>query len=390
MRRMYLWVISVFIIAFQAQGEFVAGVRVGCQNKVSEPIAGENRLIVDFGSGTTKFKLLEFDQQNNIWGVVDELSIPIPHQKCLEESIVEFNLSAECIADGIASVKYGLESMGVDCNEIRCIGVATAWARLTKNLDKYFKPIQNELKIKTIVLSQMQEGAVAFVASIPFLKEKYPGSDLSKVIVWDIGGGSFQQVAARNINLNDYSDVLAARNALHSNLGPWGSVNFAHSLYKHLGINNTSRLLVGDEIKLASEFAGSLFGDLNSTAIAKRIKNPEVEVYAIGEFMNKGFLPFNSIVGKFTLDWAYLLRAMFASIDPNKELQACDVMKTLSPNFDCGIMKMIETNLLLVIAIMESTGLKSFNFMPEVSVAGAMGHIEQLIESLYNDPREIE
>ena len=357
-------------------------------------MAEEERLIVDFGSGTTKFKLLRFTHLGNSehsWKVVDEVSLPIPHQKCLEESKVEMELSKECIINGVVSVTAGLETIGADCNKIRCVGVATAWARLTKNLDEYFHLIQNDLKIQTIVLSQHQEGAIGYIASIPFLKEKCTGVDGKKCAVWDIGGGSFQQVLVRNVDLNgmDHAHLLAEKDMLHSNLGPWGSVNFAHSLYRHLGINDTSRILVGNEVERASEYANSLFVDLNTTSIAKHISSQEFEVHAIGEFMNKGFLPFISESRHFTIEWARILRSTFVIAEVLGEGVLCKMLKNSAVNFDCDNMRMIETNLILVIAIMEAIGLKSFYFLPEVSIAGAIESIDSLIESLYQDPATV-
>ena len=363
--------------------------KVDCFDNADDSTNDKEEVIIDFGSGSTKFKKIIFDQNESRWKVVSEISIAIPHQRCLEESQGEYELSEKCIAEGAELIGNGLKHIHAECNVITCVGIATAWARVAKNKEEYFSQIKNTYQIsKVVTLTHQQEAAIGFMSSIPFLRERNPGTDLSKIIIWDIGGGSFQQVAVRAFdrNVTDFSYILNDKRALHANLEPWGSVNFAHNLYEHLGIDNTSRLLHGEEVDRASEYAKNLFKELNSTSIAERIKDPECKVYAIGEFMNKGFLPFNSISEQLTLDGAHILRVWFKT---QSEGTLCLALKSVSPTFDCGNLRMIETNLLLITAIMEGIGLASFSFLPDVSVVGAVDYINRLIEGLYEDPNTV-
>ena len=360
-------------------------VKVGCNTPGGEDLSHKEEVIIDFGSGTTKFKRISWNHDEERWQVLREESIAIPHQRCLEESGESLQLSRECIDEGLSQIERGLDILDANCDIMSCIGIATAWARSAKNKDVYFNEIKSHYKVSIVTLTHQQEGAIGFMSAVPFLKGRSPNLDFSKVIVWDIGGGSFQQVAVRSIdqNVTDFSNILNYKNALDANLAPWGSVNFAHNLYRHLEIDNTSRLLVGEEVDRASQYAKELFRSLNSTSIAERIKEPDSKVYAIGEFMNKGFLPFNSFSEQLTLDWAYAIRATFQS---QREESLCRFLQTINPSYDCGNLKTIETNLILIIAIMEGLGLNSFLFLPEVSVVGAVDYINGLIARLYEDP----
>lgn len=358
--------------------------KVGCVASSGEERNHKIKVIIDFGSGTTKFKKVSFVHTENRWKVDKAISIPIPHQRCLEESSVPLELPQNCIDEGLLQIAKGLDFLDADCNEVECTGLATAWARSAKNQHIYFNAIKQKYQMSIVTLTHYQEGVFGYISSLHFLQERNPGYDLSKIIIWDIGGGSFQQVAVTSVeqNVTDCWSILNDKRALHANLAPWGSVNFAHNLYQHLEVTNTSRLLKGAEVDRAGIFAQGLFSSLNSTSIAELIKDEDRAVYAIGEFMNKGFLPFNGRSQKFTLDWAYTLRFMFK--EQNEE-GLCKLLQQLSPEYDCRNLKIIETNLFLVIAIMEGLGLTSFSFLPEASVVGAVDCIDRLVSNLYEN-----
>jgi hypothetical protein len=361
--------------------------------KCESPVYKWPKVFLDVGSGSVKIKKVEFANQEG-WKIVSEVSLPIGHQQCLEESNLSHHkvgeLSDACIADGLSQIAEGLRLIDANCKDIPCIGIATAWARAAKNTDVYIDSIKTKFNILVIVLSHAQEAAFGWLSAMSSLTKLKPNIDPGKIIIWDIGGGSFQQVAIKSSDLNstNLKGILAdPKRTLHTNLERWGSVNFAHELYQHLGITNTSRLLVKDEVDKAIVYARDKFSSLNSTNIANLLRqNLDMQVYAIGEFMNKGFLPFNIVSESMTRDWAYFFRATFRNNSPET---LCTSLQSLNPVYDCSNLKMIETNLLLITAIMDGLGIKLVHFL-QVTDGEVLDYMfEQLVAlsaDLYNHP----
>ena len=83
------------------------------------------------------------------------------------------------------------EELGVPGAEMR--GVATEVFRKASNGGEYLAQVEQQLGINAEVIAQTKEARLGWLTAVAGLPE---GTDSSKVVAWDSGGGSFQ-ISAR-------------------------------------------------------------------------------------------------------------------------------------------------------------------------------------------------
>jgi len=144
------------------------------------------RAAIDIGSGATKVRVVEVDMQfQKIARVLESQSFTVPYQEELSKA-KDGNFNRQVMDRGIDSLKQA-KALAEKYHAEKVIAVATAAFRKANNVDGYIAEIYEKTGIPVHVIDQQLEGELAFQA----VRAHY-GFDPSKLIVWDIGGGSFQ------------------------------------------------------------------------------------------------------------------------------------------------------------------------------------------------------
>lgn len=144
------------------------------------------RAAVDIGSGATKLRVAEVDlKTQKIVKILESQNYTVPYQEQLAND-KDGNFNRQVMAQGIAALQQAKE-VAEKYQAEKVIAVATAAFRKAKNVDSYIEEIKEKTDIDVNVIDQHLEGELAFQAVV----SQY-GIDPSKLVVWDIGGGSFQ------------------------------------------------------------------------------------------------------------------------------------------------------------------------------------------------------
>lgn len=162
---------------------------VKLEQPVSKEIKKEDKVIraaIDIGSGATKLKVAEVDlDSKKIDKVLATENFSVQYQETLLNS--KDHLFTEAIMqqgiDAISKSKAIAESHGAK----KVVAVATASFRSAKNAEEFIERIYQETGVRVYIIDQDLEGILNFEAATA--EVEFPPED---IIVWDIGGGSYQ------------------------------------------------------------------------------------------------------------------------------------------------------------------------------------------------------
>lgn len=144
------------------------------------------RAAIDIGSGATKLRVAEVDlKTQKIVKILESQNYTVPYQEQLAND-KDGNFNRVVMDQGIEALQQA-KTIAQKYQAEKVIAVATAAFRKAKNVDNYIVEIKKQTGIEVNVIDQHLEGELAFKAVV----SQY-GIDPSKLIVWDIGGGSFQ------------------------------------------------------------------------------------------------------------------------------------------------------------------------------------------------------
>lgn len=237
----------------------------------------ETRGAMDIGSGTTNMKIARVDpKQEKIIQLLFEQRVAVPFQKSLE-------LSKEKIFDekirqqGIEALKQ-LKNTADNYHVKKIVAVATAAFREAKNADQYAKEIQEQTGIDVRIVPHDEEGHIAFMGAIAST-----GVDPQKVIVWDIGGGSFQ--------LTTYDD----QGNLHVVKGTKASIPFKNYIVQEIQKKDISEVsspnpMTLEEIGQAIQYSESIAKELEPL-LKQKIDRQGVEILGVGNLFYYGIRP---------------------------------------------------------------------------------------------------
>lgn len=304
----------------------------------------EVRYVFDIGSGGTKSKAVLVDKNTNkLIVTIAEASIGMPYQKCISDSEDGKTLPHSCMNDGLTSLlkivnAYGFQST----KDMKCASIATAWARNALNGNDYID-LLNEYGFNVKVVSQEEEGLIGYKAA-----QMQLGRDIiGRTLVWDIGGGSFQ---------------LCLRDQLSQKLfvyeGGYGASNFNHevmSIFKDEGRNGV--FLTLEQLEKAKEFAHE-----KVTKPLQEFTNKNINVidlsngaFGIGQMMNLGM---KSLVGRDKID-AKTVDSLI------KEFATTHITGAANkyPDIHHEFLEQMQTNLLLIKAVMDGLNVMEVNFL---------------------------
>lgn len=156
--------------------------------KIGAPAVEETviRAAVDIGSGATKLRIAQVNVKNQkIEKILVDEAFTVHYQEHLEKSATK-SFDDAVMQTGLDSLKKSAE-IAKQYHVQKVIAVATAAFRNAANADQFIQKIEKETGIKIYIIDQDLEGKLAFEAALNQMPV-----EATDLVVWDIGGGSFQ------------------------------------------------------------------------------------------------------------------------------------------------------------------------------------------------------
>ena len=206
----------------------------------------ERRAALDIGSGGTKLAIADVDKTTNkIVNMILEKSFPVPYQASLEKSH-DGNFDETIKNLGLNSFKEINDLLSdYQVNKVRA--VATAAFRSANNGEAFVKEIDEKAGIKINIISQQEEGNLAFISALAVINNQKP----DHIVVWDIGTGSLQLTT-----LLENQDLTVFK-------GQLGSIPFRNYIIDVIQGKDSDKIMspnpmTQEDYKLADRYARSL------------------------------------------------------------------------------------------------------------------------------------
>jgi exopolyphosphatase / guanosine-5'-triphosphate,3'-diphosphate pyrophosphatase len=235
------------------------------------------RAAVDIGSGATKLKVAEVNlKTQKIEKVLVNTSFPVQYQEELEkssdgafnETVMNTGLDALKKISEIAK-KYGANKV---------VAVATASFRKAKNVESFIDRIYKETGVQVHIIDQKLEGILGFEAVAAQVE-----GDPKDMVVWDIGGGSFQFSS-----LDKEGQIVVYR-------GEDASIPFKNHVIKAIKLLNPNTVTTPNplnqvEIQDAAYHARQLSKKVDTT-FKNKIASSKTKIIGIGNIFAYGIYP---------------------------------------------------------------------------------------------------
>lgn len=311
----------------------------------------EERVSFDFGTGSIKGKV----------AVVDKCKGIIATSRIFKENS---NLMVPCIETNEANSKQIKEScfettkmrfielektLDISCRKQKCRSIATAWARNTINSDELIGQI-NGLGANLRKISQEEEGQIAFKSVMANLGGKIDPKD---IIVFDIGGGSFQL------------STLDEQGNIHVFMGDHGVESFDKFIREKYNFPQTSsnpyfsssqlEMIVNDTMeKYKSQIE-------NDPIISKKLANPNIKVFGIGGPVQRALLKQMYTTEIITPDVLKVLAESFIGKHPS------EMLERYYPDLPENFIITVQVSCLMIKGIMHSMGINEFEISPALN-----------------------
>ncbi len=303
------------------------------------------RAAVDIGSGATKLKVVKINlKTQKIEKVLIDESFAVQYQEKLEKS-KDNTFSEEVMKEGLDALKKSKE-IAQKWGAEKVVAVATASFRKAANAKEFIEAIDKETGIKIIIVDQNLEGTLGFEATAAQV-------DVSPedLIVWDIGGGSYQFTTL------DQSGKLVVHRGLDA------SVPFKNRIIKHIKQENPNKIqtpnpLTLPQIKHAESHAIEISKKV-SNFFKEKIANPNTKVIGIGNIFAYRIYPLLDKQDKFT------------KTELSEKVYALDGLK----DSDLGkgdYTNVAVTNPILVLGFMNQLGIDKMHVMNINNADGAL------------------
>lgn len=236
------------------------------------------RAAIDIGSGATKLRVAEVNlKTNKVEKILVNESFTVQYQEELTKS-ADGKFNDKVMATGMEAIKKSKE-IAMKYNAEKVIGVATASFRNASNADDFADKILKETGVKIHIIDQELEGVLAFKATAANIS-----FDPKDLIVWDIGGGSFQFTA-----LDQNGTIVVYR-------GVDASIPFKNHVIQYIKFDNpdevtTPNPMTANQVLRAESYARYI--GLNVDQIFKdRITcYPSTRVVGVGNIFAYGIYP---------------------------------------------------------------------------------------------------
>jgi len=303
------------------------------------------RAAIDIGSGATKLKVVKINlKTQKIEKILADESFSVQYQEELEKS-KDNTFNESVMGEGLNALKKSKE-IAEKYGAKKVVAVATASFRMAANAEKFIEVIENETGIKIHIVDQNLEGALGFEATAAEVD-----SSPVDLVVWDIGGGSYQ-----------FSTLDEAGNLIvHRGLD--ASVPFKNRIIKHIKQENPNKVrtpnpLTLSQIKDAESHAIEVSKKV-SLFFKEKIANPNTKVVGIGNIFAYRIYPLLDKQNKFTKN--ELLKKVYA-LDG---MEDCDLGKGDYTN-------VAVTNPILVLGFMNELGIDNMHVMNVNNADGAL------------------
>ncbi len=235
------------------------------------------RAAIDIGSGATKLKVAKINLKTaKIEKILVNETFTVQYQEELENS-PNNTFNEKVMKEGLDSLKKCKE-IALKNGADKVVAVATAAFRTASNAKEFIETIDLETGVKVFVVDQDLEGELGFQATAA-----QTDAPTEEVIVWDIGGGSYQFSM-----LNEKGELVVHR-------GTDASVPFKNRVIKQIKHENPKKVqtpnpLNLNEIKTAESHAVELSKKVASL-FKEKIANPNTKVIGIGNIFTYRIYP---------------------------------------------------------------------------------------------------
>lgn len=276
---MFKCILNIIIFILINTMGVIEGVPVPAQGIEVHPVAEviERRATIDVGSNATKITIADVDMKaQKIEAIIWEESFPVPYQASLSASpngIFDEQIRAEGLRT-FHHIKEILDSYQVH----RIAAVATAAFRNAANGKEFADEVYKETGIPLRVIPQGEEAALAFFSGVQASQ-----IDPANLIVWDIGGGSFQIST-----VNEKGEFIYF-------LGAFGSVTFRNHIIEKIQHKDVHEVtspnpMTEQNIKAADSYARSLARQADRI-VKEKVKHPEKVIVGIGNLFANSIGP---------------------------------------------------------------------------------------------------
>lgn len=303
------------------------------------------RAAIDIGSGATKLKVAEVNlKTQKIVKVLVNESFPVQYQEGLEKS-TDGNFDEQLMETGLQALKKSKE-IALQHKAQNVVAVATASFRKAGNVQAFIDRIYKETGIKVYIIDQQLEGILGFEATAAQFS-----TDPKNMVVWDIGGGSFQFSA-----LGTDGKVVVYR-------GVDASIPFKNHIIKAIksedpALVTTPNPLNREELHKAAAHAQQISQKVDAL-FKERLANPETKIVGIGNIFAYGIYP---LVGK---------KSTFTQVEL---LEKIEKLKGKSDQ-DLGggdYVNVAVTNPILVFGFMKTLGIHQMDIIDINNADGAL------------------
>jgi exopolyphosphatase/guanosine-5'-triphosphate,3'-diphosphate pyrophosphatase len=303
------------------------------------------RAAIDIGSGATKLKVAEIDLKNQkIKNILVNESFSVQYQDELEKSS-DNTFSEKLMQEGINALKES-KKIALKHGADKVVAVATASFRVANNAKEFIERIDRETGVKVHIVDQDLEGALGFEAT----KAQCEGN-AEDIIVWDIGGGSYQFST-----LDEKGELLVHR-------GLDASIPFKNRVIKHIKLENPHQIgtpnpLNIDQIKTAESHAVELSKKVDDV-FKEKINNPNTKVIGIGNIFSYRIYPLVEKKSKFHIN------------DLSEKVYYLDGLHDKDLNLG-EYSNVAVTNPILVLGFMNQLGIEEMHVMDINNADGAL------------------
>jgi len=304
------------------------------------------RAAIDIGSGATKLRVAEVNlKTNKVEKILVNESFTVQYQEELSKS-TDGKFNDRVMATGMEAIKKSKE-IAMKYNAEKVIGVATASFRNASNADAFADKIFKETGVKIHIIDQELEGVLAFQATAANIS-----FDPKDLIVWDIGGGSFQFTA-----LDENGTIVVYR-------GVDASIPFKNHIIQYIKFDNPDEIttpnpMTANQVLRAESYARYIGLHVDQIFKDRIACHPNTRVVGVGNIFAYGIYPLVGKKSTFTKnELANAITGLIGKKD--KELGGGDYVNVA------------VTNPILVLGFMQSLSINQMDIMDINNADGAL------------------
>lgn len=303
------------------------------------------RAALDIGSGATKLKVAEVNlDTNKIEKVLVNQSFPVQYQEELEKS-QDGTFNESVMQTGIDALKKSKE-IALQNKADKVVAVATASFRKAKNVEAFVERIYKETGVKVYIIDQNLEGILGFQATAAKVD-----TDPANIVVWDIGGGSYQFTM-----LDEKGELKVAR-------GLDASIPFKNHVIKEIKLEDPNVITTPNPMTIGQIYAANSHARKVSqkidTVFQNKIAKSGTKVVGIGNIFAYGIYP---LVEK---------KSTFSQRDLFVKVQKLQGKKDQQLGKDAYV-NVAATNPVLVLGFMQTLGIEKMDIIDINNSDGAL------------------